>query len=151
MTANGRNATLKAEAGTLFNPFVVFAACREFKLVLGFVDQLGGQAFGLEGRGHIARLIQAAGLGQLLLLALKTTLVRDKLHALAKENSPGDDRRQNQTDHHNLHHDVGMMIHTPDGEIRLHQIITHSVSPGHKSQNLSIIISKQHRIDSSSH
>ncbi|WP_223195194.1 hypothetical protein, partial [Salmonella enterica] len=36
-------------------------------------------------------------------------------------------------------------------KIRLHQIITHSVSPGRKSQNLSIIISKQRRIDSRSH
>jgi hypothetical protein len=44
-----------------------------------------------------------------------------------------------------------MLIHTPNGKIRLHQIITHSVSPGRKSQNLSIIISKHRRIDSSSH
>jgi hypothetical protein len=43
------------------------------------------------------------------------------------------------------------MIHTPNGEIRLHQIITHSVSPGSKSQILNVIISKQRRIDSRSH
>ena len=74
-----------------------------------------------------------------------------KLCTLAEENSPGDDGGQNKPDHDHFNHDVGMMIHTPNGEIRLHQIITHCVSPGHKSQNLSTIISKKRRIDSSSH
>ncbi len=55
--------------------------------------------------------------------------MREHLHAFAEENSPGDNGRQNQTNHHQLHDDIGMVIHTPNGEIRLHQIITHSVSP----------------------
>jgi hypothetical protein len=75
----------------------------------------------------------------------------ERAQRFAEEDSPGDNGRQNQADHHNLNHDVSMMIHTPNGEIRLHQIITHSVSPGRKSQNLSVIISKRRRIDSGSH
>jgi hypothetical protein len=91
------------------------------------------------------------GLRQQLLFALEAALTGEDFSTFAEKDSPGDYRRQNQANHHDLNDNIGMMIHTPNGEIRLHQIITHAVSPGRQSQNLSTIISKRHRIDSGSH
>ena len=96
-------------------------------------------------------LIERTRFAELLLLTFEATLAGQHFGALAEEDSPGDYRSQNQANHHNLNDNIGVMIHTPNGEIRLHQIITHTVSPGHQSQKLSIIISKRHRIDSGSH
>ena len=89
----------------------------------------------MERRGNFAGVVQGTGFCQLFLFALQAALLTNQFSAFAKEDRPGDDRGQNQANHHHLHHDVSMLIHTPDGKVRLHQLIPHSVAPGQKSQN----------------
>ncbi|STT40860.1 Uncharacterised protein [Klebsiella pneumoniae] len=129
MATDRRNAALKAKTGSFLDAFIVFGTGREFEFVLRFIDKLGGEAFRLKGAGDIAGLIERAGFCQLLLFTFEATLAGEDFRPFTEENGPCDDRRQNQANHHHLNDNIGMMIHTPNGEIRLHQIITHALSP----------------------
>ncbi|MBX4303690.1 hypothetical protein K4G88_23145, partial [Mycobacterium tuberculosis] len=57
------------------------------------------------------------------------TLAGQDFRAFTEEDGPCDDRRQTQATPHHLNDNIGMMLHTPNGEIRLNQIITHALSP----------------------
>lgn len=48
VAAHRCDATFQTEAGTFFNPFVIFAALREFQFILRFIDELCAEAFALK-------------------------------------------------------------------------------------------------------
>jgi len=130
MAAESSHAALKAETGAIFNAVGIFHTCRQFEFILRIVQQHDAVAVTGKRLSNAGGVIKTTGFAQRQLLTLQAALSGAEFSIFAEKDCPCHDRCQQQANHDDLYHDIGMLIHAPNGEVRLHQITGyHAASP----------------------